>query len=127
MPAVQVQTRRAVAENWRSSRSTDLSTPSRDCPTPSHQAIGTNCRASSAVCATAWNREFPVPGRSCAWASTSRPHIWDRYNHDVRKKKPARATKTRSHTTRSFRSLAVTDTFRSFVLDQLADLGDVTA
>jgi len=63
--------------------------------------------------------------RSSGSASTSRPPPGDRYNRRVRKKKAQQ--KARRAAARSPRSLAVTDAFRSFVLDQLGDVSDVTA
>src|SRR5262245_15272690 len=136
MPEARCQTRRAAAASWHSSQLIDRSTHSRRSPTPSRHTIGAICRTCSPVCATDWNRAFPVHARSSGSASTSRRPPGDRYNRPVRKKKvratrarrpKVRGKKTQKTTARSLRSLAVTDAFRSFVLDQLGDVGDVTA
>src|SRR6185312_6505696 len=72
--------------------------------------------ACSRTCATGWSREFRGRGRTCGSESTSRRRRCDPYNGRTVRTPPRRRTP---------RSLAVSDAFRRFVLDQLEELGDV--
>src|SRR5690348_10910197 len=86
---------------------------------PSAPSIWPTCSRGSRACAISSRRESPARAHMSASDSTNRWPVSDAYNRVALTAKRSRP--------RTLRSLSSSDSFTSFVLAQLEEVGDITA